>query len=202
MKKLLTVLALSSAMVLIFAGCGQKPTIQQPFQGVNQQVQRGQRLNFNTPEFELRRELSSLQRLQRGDSPLSKEQIDKLVPIINDIKSKDTIDKAYADKQVEAINAILTDAQKSILNSRPQRGNNTQQGVQNQSGQQSNNQTGNVQQGNPNGQLGNVPPTNGNGQRGNWNGQKGTGNGQPGGGQQVSLTDECTRVLDLLQKGQ
>ena len=190
MKKLLTVVALSSAIVLSFAGCGQKPVVQQQSQGTNQQVKGG--INFNTPEFKLRRELSTLTRLQRGDTPLSKEQIAKLAPVINDIKAKDTVDQAYADSQVAAIQAVLTDAQKNALTTRPNM-NNNQQGGQNQNGQQQ----GNSQVGNENLQAGN-----GGRQRGNLNGQQGNGNGQTGSGQQVSLKDECTRVLDLLQKGQ
>ena len=198
MKKLLTVVALSSAIVLTFVGCGQKSAVQQSEQGANQQIQRGQGANFNTPEFKLRRELSSLTRLQRGDAPLSKEQIAKITPIINDIKAKDSIEQAYADSQVAAIQAVLTDAQKNALTTRPNM-NNNQQGGQNQGGpQQDSGQAGNGQTGNEDSQSGN-----GGRQRGNLNGQQsGNGTSQPGSGQQVSLKEECSRVLDELQKGQ
>jgi hypothetical protein len=110
------------------------------------------------------------------------------VPIINDIKSKDTVDQAYADKQSAAIQAILTDAQKNTLNTRPQRGNNQQPGAQEQNGQQQ----GNTQQGSTNAGNGN--------QQGSPNIQ--SGNIQRRNGQQMSLKEECTRILDELQKAQ
>lgn len=72
-----------------------------------------------TPDSKLRRELMSISRLDRSDSPITKEQAVKLIPIIEDIKVKETIDSTYADKQVKEIENILTSKQKELLSQRP-----------------------------------------------------------------------------------
>lgn len=152
------------------------------------------------PEFKLARAIMGISRVQMSQTPLTKEQAQKLIVLVKDIKSKETIDQAYADKKTDEINQVFTDQQKQLMSQRNGR-NNRWQGQEN-----GNNPPGqmpdgthrrpgnNIQQGkgniaNPQGRVpGNMPYGQGNGR------QRGSG---PRG---MDLKSVCDRAITELQK--
>lgn len=120
-KVLITSLAI---LLLLTVGCSKNDNMQQTIrnQAISDSWRQGQ--GEVTPEMTLRRELMQIQRLENSEQPLSKEQKDKLILIINDIKAQAAIEKAYAECKSEEINSILTNEQKELLSTRqmPQNG--------------------------------------------------------------------------------
>ncbi|MGE5329316.1 MAG: hypothetical protein ACM3KR_07405 [Deltaproteobacteria bacterium] len=122
MKRISLVLTLMA--VLIFAaGCGslkgsQSTDVEQG-QDNFQQARGGWQNQVVMPEGKLRMEISTLGRIERSESPLTKEQKDKLVPILKEISTKTTIDEKYSSEKIKQIDGILTDAQKNISFKKP-----------------------------------------------------------------------------------
>lgn len=121
MKKWLLMLTL--LLMLGAAGCGntkktdntadnQQNTAQTAQNGSGRQFMQG-------PEGELARAVMSITRIQRSETPFTKEQKDKLVAMLNDIKTKESVDEEYANKKVSEINAVFTEQQKQVLSQGP-----------------------------------------------------------------------------------
>ena len=142
---------------------------------------------MQSPEGKLGRAIMNITRIQRSEKPLTKEQMQKLTTIINDIKAKAAIDETYANQKISEINAILTEQQKQLMS--------TGQGTFN-----GNRNGGNVQKNsNSNGQQLQQPQNRQeNGQR---RGNGGTGNEFNGNGFDIkSLCDRALTTLEEIKK--
>jgi len=118
------VLVLISMAVLIFtAGCGNpknsETTVTQQGQSNVQQGKTGWQNQVAIPEGKLRMKISALGHIQTSESPLTKEQKDKLIPMLKEISAKATIDENYANQKIQEIDGILTDTQKNMSFKRP-----------------------------------------------------------------------------------
>lgn len=213
MKKLIGFLILVSTISL-FSGCGNtKKTDASVGQTGQQQVGQGafngqNRQANQTPEGKLQMSIMSLTRIQRSEAPLTKDQKDKLLVLLKDVQAKDTIDEEYSNKEVSAINAILTDNQKALLTQRPgnmrngNNGNNNETVNPNGNGVPNPNANGT---GKANGNGNANRPRNGNGNgsgtgnadgNGNWNGNNGGNAGNNG----FDMKSICERAISALKE--
>ncbi len=116
MKRQLILIAV--LLILMFtSGCGSSTRIEA--EGASGQQQRNFRngIDFDqqAPEANIRRALLGIIRVQSSDSPFTSEQAEKLIPLLEEIRAKETVDKEYGDEKVEEINGILTEGQKEPL---------------------------------------------------------------------------------------
>ncbi|OFY13077.1 MAG: hypothetical protein A2X16_00510 [Bacteroidetes bacterium GWF2_39_10] len=180
-------------VIAIATGCGNakkaeesKATSQNTEQNANGNNQR----QFNqSPDAKLGRTIMSIERIQRSENVFTKEQTEKLLPLLKEIKAKESVDEAYANKKSDEISAIFTQAQKDSMTQRP--GNfNRNQG----NGNPSNNTQLN-RQGQGNGNSGNNMQMPRDGQR---NGGNNPNQGRNGGS--FDLKSICDRAIEALQK--
>ena len=170
----------------ITAGCGNakkaeesKATSQNTEQNANGNNQR----QFNqSPDAKLGRTIMSIERVQTSENIFTKEQIEKLLPILKEIKAKESVDEAYANKKSDEISAIFTQAQKDSMTQRSGNVNrNSENGNPNNNTQLNRQERGNRNQGN-NMQM----PR---------DGQRNGGNGVG-----FDLKSLCDRAIEALQK--
>lgn len=157
------------------AGCG---NARKTDSAINQQKvdqntdSRPERQLMQSPEAKLGRVIIGIVRIQGSETPFTKEQSEKLISLLKDIKAKETISDEYATKKIDEINAILTEKQKDVLSQRPEFFNRNRQ----------NGDTNNMQ----------LP--------GPWRRNEGNNDAQGNRGRGFNLKDLCDRAITALQK--
>ncbi len=156
MKKWILILTLLLTLGAA-AGCGNTKKTDNAADNQQNTAQTTGRQFMQGPEGELARSVMSITRIQRSEAQFTKEQKDKLLPLLQDIKAKETVDEAYANKKIEEINLVLTEQQKQLMSQGPGgMGRNRGDGNANNGGQPQGSRPGNGA--NPNNPANGVNP--------------------------------------------
>ncbi|MDR3539374.1 MAG: hypothetical protein P4L69_00160 [Desulfosporosinus sp.] len=174
-KSWIVVGVLLSLTLIGVGGCGSPTTTSTPTAPATQSPPSSQANQGKTSKQANQnpalRAVMEIRRLQSNQqNALTTEQKDKIKPILQELISTSNPSQDILQQKADAINAVLTDQQKSFLTTRPNSQGNTQAG---------NNSTSNKANGN------------------NSNGKKGTGNNQTGGS--FNPQDMYQQVLDSLK---
>lgn len=148
------------------AGCGSSTANSQtnsnPSNSSQTQTQAGARQGQRNPALQAVNELRRLQ--NDSQMALSSDQKSKLKPILEDLINTTNPTSDYLQKQADAINALITDQQKSYLtNSRPNR-NNANNGNNNSASNNAKSNSAESTAPNGNNQPNGAPNNRGNGQ--------------------------------------
>lgn len=195
-KGLIVILILSLAMVA--GGCSKnKPTM-------NAENNNGVPQITQNPQFKLVRTLREIEQLEKRQQPITKEQAQKLIPIVTDIKTQTTVVQEYADAKATEINNILTTEQKILFENRQGGAGNGQRNNRNETELNVSTDKNNTNPGpgvapanNSNAQT---PPTNDDKGNRAMNGSGNGNQGPPQGMKQTSLKDICDSVLKYLEE--
>lgn len=165
---------LTGALVLLVAlgtsGCGSSntTTTQQANSSQTNPGQAGQRQNQRNPALQAANELRRLQ--NDSQMALSSDQKEKVKPILQDLINTANPTSDYLQKQADAINTLLTDAQKNYLTSSRPNGNNNSNNRNSTGNNPNNGNNGNMNGNppggnnpNPNNRPNGAPNNNGNG---------------------------------------
>jgi len=129
-RKTWIVLGIMLSLTLIgVGGCGSTTTTSTPSQANQGTTQRPTQNPASKAVMEIRRLQSNQQ------NALTTDQKDKIKPILQELISTSNPSQDILQQKADAINALLTDQQKSFLTTRPNpQGNNQRQGGNNSTG--------------------------------------------------------------------
>lgn len=117
-------LLLITVMLIGVGGCNRGPTVSDQTRGLGQtQTSQPQYSPVNTTNPALEATMNVNRLLNNPENTLTKEQKDKIRPILQELNNASNLSRDALQKSANAINTVFTDAQKSFL-ARPAAGIN------------------------------------------------------------------------------